>query len=133
MGKNHIKDKIDELTKLSNDRKLELLEEGTLAVMQLAYEMILRGFTFEKVDLYKSDAEKFIMLKDSLLPPLKSLAGVGETAAKNIVIARQNGKFISIEDLKSRAGITRTAVNALQEHGCLKGLSESNQTSLFDF
>ncbi len=133
MGKNHIKEKIDELTKLSNDRKLELLEEGTLAVMQLAYEMILRGFTFERVDLYKSDAEKFIMLKDSLLPPLKSLAGVGETAAKNIVTARQAGKFSSIEDLKNRAGITRTSVTALQEHGCLKGLSESNQTSLFDF
>ena len=132
-GKNHIKDKIDELTKASAERELEVKEEGTLAVLQLAYEMILRGFTFEKVDLYKSAADKFIMLKNSLLPPLQSLVGVGETAAKNIETARKDGKFSSIEDLKNRAGITKTSVAALQEHGCLKGLSESNQTSLFDF
>lgn len=132
-GKNHIKAKIDELEKLSDERELEIKEEGTLAVMQLAYEMILRGFTFERVDLYKSDASKFIMLKNSLLPSLQSLTGVGETAAKNIVEARKLGKFSSIEDLKVRAGITKTSIAALQEHGCLKGLSESNQTSLFDF
>jgi DNA polymerase-3 subunit alpha (Gram-positive type) len=132
-GKNYIKSRIDELEKTSADRKLDLLEEGTLAVMQLAYEMILRGFTFERVDLYKSDAEKFIMLKDSLLPPLQSLAGLGEIAAKNIVKARKDGKFSSIEDLRVRAGINKTNIAVLQEHGCLKGLSESNQTSLFDF
>ena len=121
------------MEKTSNERELEIKEEGTLAVMQLAYEMLLRGFKFEKVDLYKSDAEKFIMLKNSLLPPLQSLVGVGETAAKNIVDARQKGKFTSIEDLRTRAGINKTSIAALQEHGCLNGLSESNQTSLFDF
>lgn len=129
-GKNHIKARIDELSKGSGE---EDKDEGTLAVLQLAYEMMLRGFTFERVDLYRSDASKFIMLKDSLLPPLQSLTGVGETAAKNIVAAREEGKFSSIDDLRSRAGITRTSITALQEHGCLKGLSESNQTSLFDF
>ena len=132
-GKTYIKSKIDELEKTSNERELEVKEEGTLAVMQLAYEMLLRGFKFEKVDLYKSDAEKFIMLKNSLLPPLQSLVGVGETAAKNIVDARQKGKFTSIEDLRTRAGINKTSIAVLQEHGCLNGLSESNQTSLFDF
>ncbi len=130
-GKNHIKSKIDELEKLSTERELEMKEEDTLAVLQLAYEMLLRGFTFERVDLYKSDAEKFIMLKNSLLPPLQSLAGVGETAAQNIATARQAGKFTSIEDLKNRASITRTSIAALQEHGCLNGLEQSNQMSLF--
>ena len=132
-GKNYIQDKIDELEKTSAERELDIKEEGTLAVMQLAYEMLLRGFTFEKVDLYQSDASKFIMLKNSLLPPLQSLNGLGEVAAKNIVEARQAGKFISIDDLKNRAGINKTNVTVLQEHGCLKGLSESSQTSLFDF
>ena len=132
-GQNHIKSKIDELEKLSDERELEIKEEGTLAVMQLAYEMLLRGFKFERVDLYKSDAEKFIMLKNSLLPPLQSLNGVGETAAKNIVEARQAGKFLSVEDLRTRAGINKTNIAVLQEHGCLKGLEQSNQKSLFDF
>ena len=132
-GEKHIKTKIDELEKNSNERELDLKEEGTLAVLQLAYEMILRGFTFERVDLYKSDANKFIMLKNSLRPPLQSLVGVGETAAQNIATARQAGKFTSIEDLKNRAGITKTSIAVLQEHGCLNGLAQSNQMSLFDF
>ena len=132
-GESHIKAQINELEKLSNERELDLKEEGTLAVMQLAYEMLLRGFTFERVDLYKSDAEKFIMLENSLLPPLQSLVGVGETAAKNIVEARLKGKFISVEDLRIRAGINKTSIAVLQEHGCLNGLAQSNQTNLFAF
>ena len=104
-----------------------------MAVLQLAYEMYLRGFTVEHVDLYKSDAEKFIVLKDSLRPPLNSLVGVGTVAANSIVEARKAGKFQSIDDLKNRAGISKTTIAALQEHGCLKNLQATNQISLFDF
>jgi len=101
--------------------------------LQLAYEMYLRGFTVEHVDLYKSDAERFIVLKNSLLPPLASLDGVGQVAAHGIVEARKSGKFSSIEDLRTRSGINKTAIAALTEHGCLKGLDESDQVTLFNF
>ena len=77
--------------------------------------------------------KKFIMLKKSLLPPLASLAGVGQVAAKGIAEARQSGKFTSIEDLRNRSGINKTSIAALQEHGCLDGLDESNQLGLFNF
>ena len=132
-GERHIKSEIQKLEDLQLDRKLDLKESATLAVLQLAYEMYLRGFKVEKVDLYKSDAEKFIMLKKSLLPPLASLAGVGQVAAKGIAEARQSGKFTSIEDLRNRSGINKTSIAALQEHGCLDGLDESNQLGLFNF
>ena len=132
-GDRYVKSQIDKLEDLSHERKLDLKESATLAVLQLAYEMFLRGFGVERVDLYKSDAEKFIVLKNSLLPPLASLDGVGENAAKSIVEARKKGKFNSIDDLKNRAGINKTSIAALKEHGCLNGLDETNQVSLFGF
>ena len=93
--------------------------------------MFSRGFGVEHVDLYKSDAEKFIVLENSLLPPLASLDGVGQVAARGMFEARKSGKFSSIEDLKNRAGINKTAVAALKEHGCLNGLDETDQMNLF--
>ena len=105
----------------------------TLAVLQLVNEMFCRGFGVRRIDLYKSDAYKFIVLEDEkkLLPPIASLSGVDPTAAQSIVDARLNGEFSSIEDLKSRSGITRTAIAALREHGCLDGMSEIDQCELF--
>ena len=135
-GADYIKSQIDELEKLSQQRKLEVKENGKLAVLQVAYEMNLRGIGVEHVDLYESDAEKFILHENTLLPPLSSLTGVGTVAAKNIVKARdelKGEKFSSIEDLSRRAGINKTAIAALQSHGCLDGMPESNQISLFDF
>lgn len=132
-GLRHIKAEMEKLNDLADERKLDNKEADTLAVLQLAYEMYLRGFSVEKVDLYKSDAEKFIVLKKSLLPPLASLVGVGQVAAKGIAEARKTGKFSSIEDLRTRSGINKTAIAALQEHGCLQGMDESDQVSLFNF
>ena len=51
------------------------------------------GYNFEKVDLYKSDSDKFLIGENGILPPLKSLEGVGETAARKIVKERENEKF----------------------------------------
>ncbi len=130
-GESHIAAKIAELDKAVNKNSDSKKDEETLAVFQLAYEMILRGFKFERVDLYRSDAKKFIMLENSLLPPLASLDGVGQVAANSIVEARKDGEFLSIEDLRARAGITRSNIAVLREHGCLADLPESNQLTLF--
>jgi DNA polymerase-3 subunit alpha (Gram-positive type) len=93
--------------------------------------MYLRGLSFEKVDLYKSDSDKFIIGKEGIIPPLKSLQGVGETVARNIVSEREKREFISKEDLINRTKASVTVVEALENHGCLNGLPESNQISLF--
>ncbi|MBR5913459.1 MAG: PolC-type DNA polymerase III [Selenomonadaceae bacterium] len=134
-GENFVKMKIEELEKLSQTRKLELKENEKLAVLQVAYEMFLRGMGVERVNLYESDAEKFIVLdrENKLLPPLSSLVGVGVVAARNIATARKDGEFSSIQDLVQRSGINKTAVEALRNHGSLKGMEETNQISLFGF
>jgi len=56
---------------------------------------------------------------------------MGQKAAQAIVEARQYGRFISIEDLATRAHIPTPAVELLREHGCLDGMMESNQVELF--
>ena len=130
-GESYIQNQITKLENLSHERKLDLKESATLAVLELAREMFSRGFGVEHVDLYKSDAERFIVLENSLLPPLASLDGVGQVAARGIFEARKSGKFSSIEDLRNRSGINKTSIAALQEHGCLNGLDETDQMSLF--
>ncbi len=134
-GENFVKMKIEELEKLSQTRKLELKETEKLAVLQVAYEMFLRGIGVEHVNLYESDAEKFIVLEkeNKLLPPLSSLVGLGVVAARNIATARKDGEFSSIQDLVQRTGINKTAVEVLRNHGSLNGMEETNQISLFGF
>lgn len=110
-------------------------EKGTLTVLEIVIEAMLRGIEFGRVDLYRSEATRFIIDSETqkLIPPFASLQGLGENAAKNIVECRQEGEFISIEDLATRARLTKTVVEVLRVHGALKGLPESNQLSLFGF
>ena len=54
-----------------------------------------------------------------------------EVFKSRIVEARKDGEFISKEDLRKRAGISKTAIEGLNSHGCLEGMSETNQLSLF--
>lgn len=106
-------------------------EKSTHTILEMAYEMYLRGFSFKHVDLYKSDATKFQILDNSLLPPLGSLQGVGESAAQNIVAARKDKPFSSIEDLRSRSRVSKTVIDILKKHGCLDGLDDTDQIRLF--
>ena len=83
------------------------------------------------IDIYKSDATKFQITPDGIRPPLNALQGLGNTAAQNIVEARNRGEFLSIEDLRNRGKVSKTVIEILQQNGCLAGWPESNQISLF--
>jgi DNA polymerase-3 subunit alpha (Gram-positive type) len=119
-------------------KNLETLEfgmskkEGDLyTILEVANEMYSRGFKLKKVDLYESDAEKFKVVDDMLLPPLVALQGVGINAAKHIAEEAKKGEFLSQEDMRMRAKATKTVIEALKEHGCLGDMPETNQLSLF--
>lgn len=129
-GKEAVDNKIKELESLSNNMTAK--EKNLLTVLEVVQEMYARGFTFDALDLYKSDSDKFIIGDNGIIPPLKTLEGVGETAARKIVEERNKGKFISIEDLILRTRVSKTVVEALKEQGCLADLPESNQISLFN-
>lgn len=106
-------------------------EKGLATIIEMAVEMYLRGFTFQRVDLYRSDADRFLIVDGGLLPPLAALQGVGDTAARNIVQARAGKPFISAEDLRSRSRVSKPVVDTLREHGALGDLPEDDQIALF--
>lgn len=108
------------------------LDSAQLTILEVALEMMERGIDFLPVDLYKSDAANCIIEEGGLRLPFTALGGTGEAAAKGIVKAREQGEFISVEDLKKRSGISSAVITKLEENGCLKGLMKSNQISLFD-
>ena len=131
-GQEFVRNELKTLESKAKTQGLEVKEKGILAVLQLVSEMFLRGFSVAKVDLYKSDAEKFIIIDDkTLLPPLASLSGMGGVAAHNVQEARKDGEFTSIANLRKRASLSKPNIEVLQTHGCLKGMSESDQLSLF--
>lgn len=128
-GEGAIKSKLQEIYQLGNN--VTQKDKGLMTILEIAFEMKKRGFNFLKVDLYTSDATKFAIEDGAIRPPINSLQGVGDNAAKSIVEARKDGEFISKEDLRIRAKISKSVIETLSNHGCLEGLGETNQISLF--
>lgn len=106
-------------------------EKSMLSILEMALEMTARGFRFKPIDLYRSDATKFTVDGDALIPPFSALGGIGENAAKNIAAAKEQGEFLSIEDFQQKSKASKTIVELLNSMGCFRGLPESNQLSLF--
>lgn len=102
-------------------------EKGLLTILELCLEMYERGLDFAPVDLYESHASKFNSKNGKILPPLNAFAGVGTNAAEAIAEARKDGIFMSKEDLKNRAGITKTVIEVLSENHVLDDLPDSSQ------
>ena len=100
-------------------------------VLELVLEMNERGIDFLPVDLYKSHHSKFIVEPDGLRPPLSAINGFGPIDAENLYNAAREGKFMSISDMQIKSKIGKVAIETLRNAGCLKGMSESNQMSLF--
>ncbi|MCD7033745.1 PolC-type DNA polymerase III [Metabacillus sp. GX 13764] len=124
-----IKAKIEEINSKGLDASPK--EKSLLTVMELALEMCERGYSFQKIDLYKSSASEFIIEGDTLIPPFNSIPGLGTNAAINIVKARQDGEFLSKEDLQQRGKVSKTILEYLDKQGCLEALPDQNQLSLF--
>jgi DNA polymerase-3 subunit alpha (Gram-positive type) len=128
-GSQAIRARIEEINAKGLDASTK--EKNLLTVMELALEMNERGFNFQKVDLYRSSANEFIIDGNSLIPPFNSIPGLGTNAAFNIVKARGEGEFLSKEDLQQRGKVSKTIIEYLDNHGCLESLPEQNQLSLF--
>ena len=102
-------------------------------ILEVCQEMYARGIRVLPVDLYKSDATRFQMTPEGILPPFSALQGLGASAAKNIVAARDGQPFLSQVELKIRAGVSKAVIEILEGHGVLEGLEASSQLSLFQF
>ena len=128
-GKEKVKNKMKEIDLLGNSATQK--DKTMYPILELVLEMYERGFEFLPMDLYKSDATKFIVEDNALRPPLNSIPGLGTVAALGIAEARKDGKFMSIDDLKIRSKVGNSVTDILKKYRCLKGMSQSNQMSLF--
>ena len=128
-GKEKVKNKMKEIDLLGNNATPK--DKTMYPVLELVLEMYERGIKFLPIDLYKSSATKFIVEEEGIRPPLNSIAGLGTVAALGIENARKDGKFMSIDDMKIRSKVGDSVAELLKKFGCLDGMSQSNQLSLF--
>ena len=132
-GKRHLSELIAEHEKKKNDKNSSVTqkEEEQYSTNLFVRECMARGIEFLPVDIYKSDASAYLPENGKIRMPFSALGGLGETAAQKIVDVRNSGEIYSIEDLRQRAGISKSVVEILRANGALDGLSETNQFSLF--
>ena len=108
-------------------------EQDQIRDMKIVQEMYARGFEFMKIDLYRARAKEFQIIDGKLMPSFASIDGLGDKAADQVVEAAKDGTFLSKDDLRTRAKLSKTIVDLMEELGIIEGLPESNQLSLFDF
>ena len=128
-GEERVKNKMKEIDLAGNGATTK--DKNMYAILELVMEMYERGINFLPIDLYKSHSTKFRIEEEGIRPPLNSIPGLGTVAAQGIEEAKKDGKFMSIDDLKIRSKVGKSVVELLEKAGCLKGMSQSNQMSLF--
>lgn len=94
--------------------------------------MLKRGFEFKNVDFFKSDATKFLIEGNCLIPPFTAIPGLGETAANDLVAFRGTGTIISIDEIAAGCPkVSKSHIEQLKKLGAFGDLPESAQLSLF--
>ena len=122
---------IEDLKEKKNNGTISPKEENLMPILEICVEMYARGVGFIPIDLYKSEATNFVPTENGILPPLNAFPGMGDNAARAIVEARKDGEFKTIEEFRTRTGVTKTIIEMLVQEGCLD-IPETDQVSLFD-
>ncbi len=115
--------------------KLSPKDEEIEKTLNIALEMVERGYKISNIDLNKSLAGKFRVDHEHncIIPPFDTLDNLGTPAAQSVVDEREKNAFLSIEDLSRRTKLSSQNIENLKKLGVLKDLPESNKLSLFDF
>ncbi len=125
-------DKIAELQQKEKDKTISAAEKEMMTTLEVCHEFYRRGFTFEPMDVYTSDATTFLVTENGLIPPFTSMPGIGEQAAKDIVAEREKEKFISAEEMSVRcAKASKSVIELLDQIGALGSVPKTTQISLF--
>ena len=125
-------DKMSELRGKERDKTISAAEKDMMTTLEVCHEFYRRGFTFEPMDVYKSDATRFLVTETGLIPPFTSMPGIGEQAALSIVEERKKGKFLSAEELIVRCPkASKAVVELLEQIGALGSMPKTTQMTLF--
>ncbi|QNL45498.1 PolC-type DNA polymerase III [Oscillibacter hominis] len=128
-GLDAVKKKIREI---ENNKDATAVEQDLLTTLEVCYEFYLRGFHFDTINIYESDATKFKVVENGLLPPFTSVHGLGEAAALDTVEKRKGKHFISIEEFSMCCNkLSKTHIEQLRGLGAFAGMAETSQITLF--
>lgn len=127
-GKRAVQEYILDIDKRGNEAQPK--EQQSLPVLQLINEAMARGIRFLPVDLTHSSDREYLPESGGIRMPFSALAGVGDNAAANIVAAREEEPFFSVEDLQTRAKLTKAVVDILRQCRVLDGLDETDQMTI---
>ena len=128
-GMDAVKRKIKEI---ENNKDATAVEQNLLTTLEVCYEFYLRGFHFDTINIYKSDATKFIVTEKGLLPPFVTVHGLGEAAALDTVEKRKGKEFISVEEFAMCCNkLSKTHIEQLKALGAFAGMADTSQITLF--
>lgn len=132
-GEYEITNKMNEIDAKGNratdtDRRL-------YTVLEVALEMVKRGFRFKNIDIEKSEARDFVIDKDkkSLIMPFITIDGLGLKVAESIINARNEAPFKSKDDIKERTSLSKTLFTKLEMLDVFEDMPDNSQMNLFNF
>ena len=128
-GMDAVKQKIREI---ENNKDATDVEQNLLVTLEVCYEFYLRGFHFDTISIYDSDATHFKITEGGLLPPFVTVRGLGETAALDTVEKREGKTFISVEEFATTCNkLSKTHIEQLKALGAFAGMADTSQVALF--
>ena len=131
-GRQKVRATIQDIEQRNKERKEVTPKElQSIPTLQLINEAMSRGIKFLPINIIKSDASAFVPENGAIRMPFSALAGLGENAAANIVAARDEEPFFSVEDLQIRAKLTKSVIEVLRVNKVLEGLDETDQLRFF--
>ena len=128
-GIDAVKQKIREI---ENNKDATAVEKNLMVTLEVCYEFYLRGFHFDTISIYDSDATAFKITENGLLPPFISVRGLGESAALDTVEKRKGKRFISVEEFSTCCNkLSKTHIEQLKALGSFAGMADTSQITLF--
>lgn len=128
-GRDAVREKMKIIKQKGNEASAK--EQTEFSTLEIINEMLARGIECLPVDIYKSEAKKFIIEDGKIRLPFMSLSGIGEAAAISLAECGKKNKYLSIEEMIIKTKVSRAVIETLKNVGCLNNLPESSQMSLF--
>ena len=128
-GLDAVKQKLQEIM---NNKDATAVEQDLATTLEVCYEFYLRGYHFDPINIYESDATRFVICESGLIPPFVAVHGLGESAALATVEQRKGKRFVSVEEFSICCNkLSKSHLDNLRALGAFAGMPDTSQISLF--
>ena len=132
-GKAAVMARMAEIDDKTRSKTATAKDKEQYTALQVVNEMMARGIELLPVDIYKSEATRYVIEDGKIRMPFGALSGIGESAAIPLAEARDDGegKFISVDDFARRAGAGKSTIEMLESVGAFGDIPKTAQLSLY--